>query len=270
MLEGIVLGIIQGITEWLPISSEAAIILVKANFFGNGESFSDLIRLAVFLHLGTFMAAIWYFRDDVLMLTKTLFLPHRLFEREERFLILRFLLISTFISGILGYFLVAVVVPSAEEHIELGAKAITLGIGVLLLGTGFFLMQAKIKGKKGQRGVIHLRDRDGVVLGFVQGLSSLPGFSRSGLTIASLLLRKFDEVSALRLSFLMSLPAVLGGNILLNIKGFEITTVGVFGLIFSFIFGIITIHLLFKVARKVNFAYFVLVFGVLTVLSAFM
>src|SRR3989344_3306573 len=126
MLEGIVLGIIQGITEWLPISSEAAIILVKANFFGNGESFSDLIRLAVFLHLGTFMAAIWYFRDDVLMLTKTLFLPHRLFEREERFLILRFLLISTFISGILGYFLVAVVVPSAQEHIELGAKAITL------------------------------------------------------------------------------------------------------------------------------------------------
>jgi|SRR3989344_398053 len=267
MIEGIVLGTIQGITEWLPISSEAAIILVKTRFFPNGEGLADLIGLAVFLHLGTFLAAAWYFRDDVIMLAKSLFLPHKLFQREERFLILRFLIVSTFISGILGYFLIEMVVPRAEEHIELGAKAVTLGIGILLVITGFFLLQAK--GKKGQRGVIHLRDRDGVLLGFVQGFTALPGFSRSGLTISTLLLRKFEEISALRLSFLMSLPAVLGGNILLNARGFEITIVGVFGLIFSFLFGMLTMHLLFKVAKKVNFGWFVLIFAGLVIASVF-
>src|SRR3989344_329575 len=276
MIEGIVLGTIQGITEWLPISSEAAIILVKTRFFcgeswyGEGvcaESLRDLIGLAVFLHLGTFLAAMWYFRDDVVTLAKTLLLPHKLFQREERFLILRFLIVSTFISGILGYFLIEMVVPRVDERIELGAKAITLGIGILLVITGFFLLQAK--GKKGQRGVIHLRDRDGVLLGFVQGFTALPGFSRSGLTISTLLLRKFEEISALRLSFLMSLPAVLGGNILLNARGFEITIVGVFGLIFSFLFGMLTMHLLFKVAKKVNFGWFVLIFAGLVIASVF-
>ena len=276
MIEGIVLGTIQGITEWLPISSEAAIILVKTRFFcgeswyGEGvcaESLRDLIGLAVFLHLGTFLAAMWYFRDDVVTLAKTLLLPHKLFQREERFLILRFLIVSTFISGILGYFLIEMVVPRAEEHIELGAKAVTLGIGILLVITGFFLLQAK--GKKGQRGVIHLRDRDGVLLGFVQGFTALPGFSRSGLTISTLLLRKFEEISALRLSFLMSLPAVLGGNILLNARGFEITLTAIFGLIFSFLFGMLTMHLLFKVAKKVNFGWFVLIFAALVIASVF-
>jgi undecaprenyl-diphosphatase len=105
----------------------------------------------------------------------------------------------------------------------------------------------------------------------VQGFAALPGFSRSGLTISALLLRKFDETAALRLSFLMSLPIVLGGNVLLNLKdGFVLSAGAVFGLVFSFVFGIFTIHVLFRVARKINFAYFVLGFGVITLVAAFL
>jgi undecaprenyl-diphosphatase len=98
-------------------------------------------------------------------------------------------------------------------------------------------------------------------------LAVLPGLSRSGLTISALLLRKFDNASALKLSFLMSLPVVLGGNIVLNFKYFTFSTELLLGLIFSFIFGLLTISLLLKIARKVNFGWFVLIFGVVMIIS---
>ncbi|VAW17354.1 Undecaprenyl-diphosphatase, partial [hydrothermal vent metagenome] len=110
---------------------------------------------------------------------------------------------------------------------------------------------------------------DSVTLGIVQGFAALPGLSRSGLTVASLLLRKFDEEQAIRLSFLMSIPIVLAGNILLNIKDFNPTLENLFGFFFSFVFGLATIHILLKVAKKVNFAYFVLLFGLLMIGSLF-
>ena len=280
MIEGIVLGIIQGVTEWLPISSEGVLILVKVNFFSKGESLKELIGLALFLHLGTFLAAAWYLRDDVVMLLKLVAKPHRLFERGEGLLrlqqkrgeaenMLRFLVLATFISGIIGYFLITVFITSIEQQVEITTKVITLAVGILLLGTAAIGMKAKRR--KGQRkGVAQLKDRDGVLLGVVQGFSALPGFSRSGLTISTLLLRKFDDVTALRLSFLMSLPIVLGGNIVLNATDFAFNLTAIFGVLFAFIFGFLTIHLLFRFARKINFAYFVLFFGILTIFSVFL
>jgi undecaprenyl-diphosphatase len=270
MLEGIILGTIQGITEWLPISSEAVLVLVKANFFNSGESLTELIGLALFLHLGTLLAAAWYLRDDIRMLLKLLLKPHRLLKREEEGEhILRFLILTTFISGIIGYFLLEVFLSGVEQHAQITTQIITVVIGILLLGTGILQFQAKRKRKADQKEAEGLQDRDSVLLGVVQGFSALPGFSRSGLTISALLLRNYSEVTALRLSFLMSLPIVFGGNVLLNSSGFSFGISHVFGFVFSFLFGILTIHLLFRFARKINFAYFVLGFGVLTIIAAF-
>jgi undecaprenyl-diphosphatase len=97
----------------------------------------------------------------------------------------------------------------------------------------------------------------------------LPGLSRSGLTVAALLFRKFEDTEALRLSFLMSLPIVLGGNIILNATSFELSPVAVWGVVTSFLFGLLTIHLLFRLAKKVNFAWFAVLFGVATIAAAF-
>lgn len=265
MIEGIILGIIQGITEWLPISSEGILVLVKSNFFRGGESLTELIQLAIFLHLGTFGAALLYLRRDVWSLAKALFTRKTASGETQK--TLRFLVLTTFISGIIGFFLLKVFLGVLEDKGELSAKAITLAIGVLLLGTAFAQMKAKRNGKKG---IGDLKDRDGVLLGIAQGFSALPGFSRSGLTISALLLRKFDDAVALRLSFLMSLPVALGGNVILNSKDFVLTAAAMWGVLFSFLFGIVTVHFLMKLAAKVNFGYFVLFFGILTILSVFL
>src|SRR3989339_2261259 len=99
MLEQIILGIIQGIAEWLPISSEGLIILVKSNFFSQA-TLGENIRLALFLHLGTFLAALIYFRKDVFSLFNALF-NFKKSEAETKKLF-RFLIGATLISGILG------------------------------------------------------------------------------------------------------------------------------------------------------------------------
>lgn len=104
-------------------------------------------------------------------------------------------------------------------------------------------------------------------MGFVQGLASLPGLSRSGITVSTLLLRKFDDTSALRLSFLMSLPVILMANIFLNLSYFSITSATIYGLLSSFIFGYATIALMMKFSRKINWGYFVIIFALIMILS---
>lgn len=263
MLEGIIFGIVQGVAEWLPVSSEGVIVLIKTNFFGGG-GIESIVKFALFLHLGTALAATVYFRKDVLEIFKTLFnYKSATLENKKIF---SFLFIATAISGVLGLVLLKIL-SGAEDIIGRSADIINLTVGVLLLFTAY--LQFKKSKMISTRTPTDIKMIDSVTLGIVQGFAALPGLSRSGLTVASLLLRKFDEEQAIRLSFLMSIPIVLAGNILLNIKDFNPTLENLFGFFFSFVFGLATIHILLKVAKKVNFAYFVLLFGLLMIGSLF-
>lgn len=262
MLEQIVLGTIQGIAEWLPISSEGLIILIKSNFFGQ-TALAENIRQALFLHLGTFLAALIYFRKDVVLLVAAVFnFKKSNLETKKLFW---FLISATLISGILGFALLKVF-SNLEEQLFLSAKVVTLVIGLLLLLTGWLQLRAKTDGV---RQVKNLNGKDGILLGIIQGFSALPGLSRSGLTVSALLLKRFDGAAALRISFLMSLPIVLAGNIVLNFGQFNFSQEALAGLAFSFVFGILTIGALLKLARRINFGYFILVFGILVVISVF-
>lgn len=258
MMQDIILGTIQGITEWLPISSEGAIIFVKVNIFHSTDSIKTLVRYALILHLGTFLAALLYFRKDVLKLIKaTIFLKKAEAETKN---ILKFLLLATFTSGAIGGILFNTIITT-----DIPGKILTLSIGVLLLLTAF--LQFKSKKQEKLKTLNSLMLKDGLILGLTQGFSVLPGFSRSGSTISVLLMRKFNDEVALRLSFLMSLPIVLAGNIVLNFKNFAFSLRMLWALLASFVFGILTIKFLLKLSRKVNFAYFVLIFASLTFLS---
>ena len=262
MFEQLTLGAIQGITEWLPVSSESFVLLVKINFFGGDESVRELIKLALLFHLGTFLAALIYLRRDVAVLLKAIFNYKSASVEYQK--ILKFLIIVTVISGLVG-FLILKLLSGIETKIT--GQVITLLIGILLLMTGWLGIRARIKNMP-YRGPNSIKTTDGVLLGLVQGLAVLPGLSRSGLTVSTLLLRKFDDIYALKLSFLMSLPIVLAGNILLNLGDWSFSLVNLWGIAASFLFGILTIHFLLKIARRVNFNYFVIGFGVLVLISA--
>lgn len=262
MLEQIILGIIQGIAEWLPVSSEGLIVLTKTNFFNDKQCIDTIIHHALFLHFGTFLAALIYFRKDVVQLVSALFRFKSQPAETQR--LISFLFISTLISGVLGFSLIKILSCFTAEFTSAG-KFITLVIGILLLGTAFLELKAN---KSGHKDLKDLKFIDGVILGIAQGFAALPGLSRSGLTVSTLLLRKFDKTYALKLSFLMSLPIVLAGNIILNLDYLQWGTDQLIGLAFSFIFGLGTIHLLFKLAQKINFGYFILLFAILTLFSA--
>lgn len=261
-LEYTILGIVQGIAEWLPVSSEGLVSLIKIHFFPSDNMF-NIIKLALFLHLGTFFSALVYLRKDVARLFKTLF--HYKKSSVENKKTLMFLITSTIVSVILALGIVLIVSKIAASMGHPG-KIIAGGIGILLILTG--ILQLTIK-KTGIREIKDLTKKDAILLGLMQGFAALPGLSRSGSTIAMLLLRQFDKKTALKLSFLMSLPIVLIGNIFLAFKYFDPNLESLLGFLFSFVFGLLTIHSLFKIAEKINFGYFVLLFGILTIFSLF-
>ena len=263
LLQQIVLGIVQGIFEWLPFSSEGFLLLVQSNFFEPVE-INFFIRQALFLHLGTFFAALIYFRKEVSEVFKGL-RYYKKVEGETKKLI-NFLIIATVISGFVGLaFLQAL--KFIDTQIIFTSKIITLGVGIFLLATGFLQLKSK---SAGTRNLYHLNNADGVILGFVQGLASLPGLSRSGLTISALLLRNLDETQSLRLSFIMSLPIVLMGNIILNFSDFSFISDLWLGVLVAFIFGWLTIHLLMKLSKTIRFGYFVILMAILVIGSSFL
>src|SRR5574344_2018113 len=97
MLEFLILGAVQGLVEWLPLSSEGMVFLVKGNFFDHGESAVQVLHLSLFLHLGTFLAALIYFRKEIVSLFKTMFKYKESDEGGKR--LLMFLMATTLISG---------------------------------------------------------------------------------------------------------------------------------------------------------------------------
>ncbi len=265
MFEYLILGIIQGLTEWLPVSSKAFIILAEINIFGSDKSIEELIKIALLLHIGTFFAAVVYFRRELTEIITTL-LNYTKAPEDQKALFM-FLLVTTVISGLLGFGLLQAI-SAIEQQISLTGKVATAAIGLLLIMTGLLQLKSKNVGIRTEKQVNFL---DGIYLGFAQGLAAIPGLSRSGATVSTLLLRRFEKQSALKLSFLASLPIIFGGNIILNFD--EIRTIDnnqIAGIVAAFIFGYITIDALLKLARKINFGYFVIVFGLLTILSTFL
>ncbi len=265
MQEAIILGIVQGITEWLPISSSGMLLLVQSNFFGNTSSFSESIELFLFLHLGTFFAALIYFWNEVIRLAKVA-IRYTASPQPSK-LLLKFMVLTTLLSGIVGFILLYII-SSFEAQYSISAQLINIIIGVLLLITAF-LQLSKKNHSNGHRDIADLNKEDALFLGFLQGFSAIPGISRSGITVPGLLFRNFSSEISLKLSFLMSLPIILGGNIILGTHEIAFSAEHTLGLVFSFVFGIATIHFLMKFAQKVNFGYFLLVFGILLIIASF-
>lgn len=262
LIRAIVLGISQGITEWIPISSEGVTVLIGVNFF-DGITATELIRLSLYLHLGTFLAALIYFKKDISSLAKQLIGYRRADPNTKNKL--NFYIGATLVSGLLGVGILKLV-EGLEGIVGLTSGVIVIALGILLLVTGTVQL---IKKTGGQRSAEAANLTDGVLAGVAQGLSVLPGLSRSGMTISTLLLRDFDDAESLRMSFILSLPIVLAGNILLNAVNFALTGELFVALALAFLAGLASIHLFLRLAKRIKFGWFAIIFGVLVLSSVF-
>lgn len=256
--EAVILGILQGILEWLPVSSQGQVSLAMYLLrIGKDQT----LPFSIFLHAGTMFAAIVYFREDILNLLKKL--PGYRFDyanQENR--LISFLLLATILTGAVGYPLYRLL----YETEPLAGESFIALIGVALIITGLVQKYAKVQG---ERRNADLNLKDTLLLGVVQGFSIIPGISRSGITTSSLLLRKFGSEGALKLSFIMSIPAVLIAEIGLTLLG-GLPTIGIeealASVTFSFMFGLLSIHALIKIAKKFKFWAFCIILGILALL----
>jgi undecaprenyl-diphosphatase len=248
--EAIIAGILQGILEWLPISSEGNLVIFLNGLLGLEAT--DTLLFVIFLHLGTGLSALFYFRREIISIILAR-------NRETRLTLYRLILI-TLVTGIIGFpiFYFLSVSPYFGETL--------LGItGLALIFTG--LIQ-KNRGSKGYKQLQELNWSETIGLGIVQGIAIIPGFSRSGATTSFLLFRDFKGEDAIRFSFLMSIPASFAAVFgMLLIDNYTISTEAVISLLSTIIVGYFTIDLLIKVAGKISFWQICLVLGIISIFA---
>jgi undecaprenyl-diphosphatase len=202
LLEAIVLGIVQGLTEFLPISSTAHLRIVPA-FAGwedPGAAFTAVTQL------GTMTAVLIYFRNDLVRIARAWArsLLDRSARRELDARLGWYILFGTVPIGIFGLVF--------KDQIENGARDLYL-IGVALIVLGLVLAAAEKLGSQ-ERAIEQIRTKDGLAIGIAQALALVPGVSRSGATITAGLFMGLDRTAAARFSFLLSIPAVVLSGVL--------------------------------------------------------
>ena len=244
--QGIVLGLMQGIFEWLPISSEGQTMLAMINWLGISPD--QALSYSIYLHLGTMSAVLIRFRQEFCRMIT---------EIDSK--LTRTVIVSTIATGITGIPLYLLFKESFT-----GGKEATLLIGALLIATGLLL---RFKGS-GAKALEDMSLVDMITLGLAQGFSILPGVSRSGTTLTVLLMKGLKQDDALALSFIISVPAVLGAIVLDHSLATIPWTTAAAMLFTSLAMGYLTMDLLIRFAKKINFSGFCLAMGLMTLLLA--
>ncbi|MDD5730915.1 MAG: undecaprenyl-diphosphate phosphatase [Candidatus Omnitrophica bacterium] len=231
MLKYILLGIIQGFTEFFPVSSSGHLVLAQKLLGISGEE----ISLSVVLHLGTVLSMLVFFHKDIIKALRSL-------------RTLALIMVVTLITGIIGV--------SGKHFFEKLFTSPRL-VSFALIFTGIILIAIR-KFEKGRRENLFVSDA--AALGLAQGLAIVPGISRAGMTISALLFMKVDRNTAFNFSFLASIPAVIGAAVL-EAKEIGFALQGELkyfaaGFIFSFLFGLLALWLLKIILHRAKFHYF--------------
>ena len=244
-IQALFLGILQGLTEFLPISSSAHLILAPW-FFRWENSLVDSLTFGVALHAGTLVAVLWYFWKDWVDLTRGFFriVTRRSIGSFQEKLVL-YLVLATIPAAVAGFVL--------QNMIERSFRNPGL-IVFPLIGVSFLMIFVE----RGARNVHPLHKftlPDSLLIGFAQALALLPGVSRSGITITAGLFRGYQREAATRFSFLLSTPAIAGAAFLQLRHLFSPGTVAdwsvfTIGFIASGIVGYLSIAFLMRYLRQ--------------------
>ena len=268
LIQAILMGIVQGLSEFLPISSSAHLVFTS-NFYkvfkgieiaqtSNEEVFFDIM-----VHLGTLIAVLIFFRKDIMKIIKAMInaIKTKNWSDSEAKIGL-FIIIGTFLT-------ICLALPINEVAEKLVYSPVI--VGILLFITGFTLLYSEYKSKK----ITEKKDvnlKSSIFIGLAQGLAALPGFSRSGWTIATGLFFGLDRVTAARYSFLLSIPIILGASMVYPLIKIDIAeavqynwTAIIAGTIVSAIVCYLCIKYFMKFISKFSlgiFGYYCLIMGI--------
>ena len=236
MIEIFILSLIQGITEFLPISSSSHLILISEKLNFRNQSLS----IDVSLHIGSFIAVLFYFRKDIVSFINNKIVFFKIF-------------ISSLPVMIVGYFLIETDIIGKIRNIEIIAWT-TILFGILLYISDKFKLEKNIKDNLNYKSIIFI--------GFLQILSLIPGVSRSRIAITAARLLKFTRVDSAKISFLLSIP-ILGAVSIFGLKNLLVsedvifTKMNLFSIFISFLFSLITIKFFLKYINKFSLNIFV-------------
>jgi undecaprenyl-diphosphatase len=258
------LGILQGITEFLPISSSGHLAILE-NILLNVSKNSKLL-IAIALHGGTLIALIYFFANDIISILKGTFKEIKQKELGKNLKLSLYIIISTIITGIIGLTL--------EKPIEDLFSSLTF-IGIFFIINGINLIVANYIYQKftNHRKDINLKDTIIITIG--QCIALIPGISRSGSTIAFAFYRKIESYEAFKFSFYISILPILGANLLLGLKLIKhpITDIHwlpiIIGTTSSFLFGILSLYILRYFVKRIKlhiFGIYTIILGVIVLL----
>ncbi|KQC30949.1 undecaprenyl-diphosphate phosphatase [Flagellimonas eckloniae] len=244
IIDAIILGIIQGLTEFLPVSSSGHLELGKA-ILGADSLPEESLLFTVILHFATALSTILVFRKDVAEIFKGLFQ----FKWNEETQFSLKIIISMIPAALIGFFL--------QDFLEVFFDGAIIIVGIMLLITAILLYLADLA-KTTDKGVSY---RSAFVIGMAQAVAILPGISRSGATISAAVLLGVDKTKSARFSFLMVVPLIFGkvakdllsGDI--NFVGDQAIAMGV-GFIAAFITGIAACTWMIKLVKQSKLTYF--------------
>jgi undecaprenyl-diphosphatase len=266
--EAILLGVIQGLTEFLPVSSSGHLVIVQSFIKGFQQ---PGVLFDVMLHFGTLLAVLVFFRKDILDILISL-IPVGWLRNSKRDIdamqvrsgrkMALYIITGTIFTGVIGL--------SCEDRIH-HLFTSTTNVSFMLLVTGVLLfISDRFQGGRVEK---DMNIVDSIVIGIVQGISLIPGISRSGSTIAFGIFRGLDGQTAARFSFLLSIPAILGAVVLESryigmIPSGDIA-IYLAGMVIAAVTGFLTLRLLLFIIKKHKlsiFAYYCWILGISTLI----
>lgn len=266
LLYAVILGIVQGISEWLPVSSKTQIIVSSTYLFK--LTFQQAYTLGLFMEIGTLAAAIIYFRKDMVSLVQVLAGSR---DRMKRKLFL-YILIVTVITAVIAAPLYLI----ADSITGIAVGIPMLIVGLVLIGDALLIRYSRKSRERGvaPRKLENLSLKDYIVVGVTQGISALPGVSRSGITTSAMLLLGIEPDEAFRLSFTAGIFAAAGAfglTLVASRKNVSasVAAIGTVGLaaavITSTIISLFLIDFLIKFAGKQKITYLTAALGIIAV-----
>ena len=261
ILQAMILGVIQGLTEFLPVSSSGHLVLAQSLL-----GLSDVpVAFDVALHLGTALAVVIFYAHDIGSLIAGFFVglsrlvQHRPWNSvwaEPSFREATLLLIATIPTGLMGVLLSGVVD-------QLFASMLSVGVGWLITGVVLWLVD-----RLGHGGTSRMGVSQALIVGVAQGVAIAPGVSRSGLTIAGALVAGLSREAAARFSFLVALPAIIGAAVLEipSSSGHIFLVPTLVGAALSTLSGYVAVGWLLRVLQRGSlkpFAIYVVILGLL-------